>query len=391
MLPDTEKKKRGRPPKQVAVPSPEINPDFHIGIFLKSPKVYTGGRYYAQLLSAALSQRCKVTLVTDAQPVHFNENFNAYLNSENHRILIDPQYGESITHNSFDAILSLPMRETLHAAKYAGRFNVPYYPVLFETPDWLASSGLGRQLDAKAPYWVEYRKILPQAAGIITISELAKVAIQDWIEMPEIHVLSPPLNLALINSVLADSQIHKDDRSIAVIGGAVGIPNMNVILRKLIQHSQRPKTMYFIGNAFDSISMNQKRMLKRFAYGKKIQLVMQSLCTDAIKFACLKRSNVLMFPSQFEGFGIPPAEALAFKTKVVAFDLPILRAVYGDKIRYVRMNGIDDYIKAVVEELDVLDVNGTESTIDVEQFDPLRAAQKLLHILSVTKQERAVA
>jgi hypothetical protein len=59
---------------------------------------------------------------------------------------------------------------------------------------------------------------------------------------------------------------------------------------------------------------------------------------DMGKFTILARSKVLLYPSRFDGFGIPPMEALYMGTPVVAYDLPVLREVYGDAIKYVEMN-----------------------------------------------------
>jgi glycosyltransferase involved in cell wall biosynthesis len=43
---------------------------------------------------------------------------------------------------------------------------------------------------------------------------------------------------------------------------------------------------------------------------------------------------VLVFPSRYEGFGLPPLEALAAGTPVVASELPVLREVLADHARF---------------------------------------------------------
>jgi glycosyltransferase involved in cell wall biosynthesis len=60
----------------------------------------------------------------------------------------------------------------------------------------------------------------------------------------------------------------------------------------------------------------------------------------------------LAFPSRYEGFGLPPLEALACGTPVIASDLPVLREVTGDQARYVPVGDIDALAGALGAVLD---------------------------------------
>lgn len=46
-------------------------------------------------------------------------------------------------------------------------------------------------------------------------------------------------------------------------------------------------------------------------------------------------AHALVFPSEDEGFGLPPVEALACGTPVAACDVPVLREVLGDRVALV--------------------------------------------------------
>jgi glycosyltransferase involved in cell wall biosynthesis len=48
----------------------------------------------------------------------------------------------------------------------------------------------------------------------------------------------------------------------------------------------------------------------------------------------LTGARALVFPSEDEGFGLPPVEALACGTPVVCSDIPVLREVLGDRATY---------------------------------------------------------
>ena len=56
--------------------------------------------------------------------------------------------------------------------------------------------------------------------------------------------------------------------------------------------------------------------------------------TDAELRALLDHATALVFPSLFEGFGLPPLEAMACGCPVVASDIPTLREVCGDAVLY---------------------------------------------------------
>jgi glycosyltransferase involved in cell wall biosynthesis len=53
-------------------------------------------------------------------------------------------------------------------------------------------------------------------------------------------------------------------------------------------------------------------------------------------------ARLLAFPSRYEGFGLPPLEALAAGTPVVASDVPAVREVVGAATGMVDLVGIDD-------------------------------------------------
>jgi glycosyltransferase involved in cell wall biosynthesis len=50
---------------------------------------------------------------------------------------------------------------------------------------------------------------------------------------------------------------------------------------------------------------------------------------DALK-TCLAQSALLVQPSLYEGFGIPPLEAMMCGTKALISDIPVFREIYGD-------------------------------------------------------------
>jgi glycosyltransferase involved in cell wall biosynthesis len=55
-------------------------------------------------------------------------------------------------------------------------------------------------------------------------------------------------------------------------------------------------------------------------------------------------AHALVFPSDDEGFGLPPLEALACGTPVAACDVPALREVLGDRVSLVDVSDLDTLV-----------------------------------------------
>jgi glycosyltransferase involved in cell wall biosynthesis len=71
--------------------------------------------------------------------------------------------------------------------------------------------------------------------------------------------------------------------------------------------------------------------------------------------SAVAHASVFAFPSRYEGFGLPPLEALATGTPVVASDLPVLREVLGPHASYVPPDDPDALAGALRAALDAGD------------------------------------
>jgi glycosyltransferase involved in cell wall biosynthesis len=72
---------------------------------------------------------------------------------------------------------------------------------------------------------------------------------------------------------------------------------------------------------------------------------------DATVYAYMAHARALVYPSQLEGFGFPPLEAMALGTPVLAGDTPALREVLGDAARFCDPMDEEDLATALGEML----------------------------------------
>ncbi|QPH55849.1 glycosyltransferase [Pontivivens ytuae] len=68
---------------------------------------------------------------------------------------------------------------------------------------------------------------------------------------------------------------------------------------------------------------------------------------DAGVRALMARCRALLFPSVAEGYGLPVAEALTANLPVIASDLPELREIHGERVRYVTVSDREAWMLAI--------------------------------------------
>ncbi len=100
--------------------------------------------------------------------------------------------------------------------------------------------------------------------------------------------------------------------------------------------------------------------------------------------AAYRRADVLVLPSDAEGFGLPIIEALACGVPVIASDLPVLREVGGDAIRYCAVGDVDAWSTAMVEVIRERDAGGhlerrARATAHASRFSWSANAERAAH------------
>ena len=62
---------------------------------------------------------------------------------------------------------------------------------------------------------------------------------------------------------------------------------------------------------------------------------------EADKAALYSAAEVFCFPSLYEGFGIPPLEAMSCGVPVLAADIPVLHEVCGEAAKFIPPQNVD--------------------------------------------------
>ena len=237
-----------------------------------------------------------------------------------------------------------------------------------ENPSWFS----------RAYYWW-YKMMTPLAVRtsrhIITVSEFSKSEIlrfYPFVKPSKVSVLYPAVDTRFFLSF--DSQDALQERFALTVSSLD--PRKNFL--RLVEAFEGIEgcKLYIVGNANrvfggkggKDLEKDNVKILGRVSDEELLRLYHQAEC--------------FIFPSIYEGFGLPPLEAMACGCPVLAADIPVVHEVCADAVEYFDPHdprsiheAIVAYLKNTDTKKPLLKARGKDN---VERFSWLKSAQKLI-------------
>ena len=99
--------------------------------------------------------------------------------------------------------------------------------------------------------------------------------------------------------------------------------------------------------------------------------------------ALYRLARIFVFPSLYEGAGLPPLEAMACGTPVVASDNSAIPEIVGRNgllVNPYRVDAITEAIRSLLENSSFRDALGAQGKIRAQEFDWDKSARRVLDI-----------
>ena len=211
-----------------------------------------------------------------------------------------------------------------------------------------------------------YLKAFKKADAILTVSQFSKQEIIDnyRLKNPDIVVAGngwQHFNIENVDESIFDRYATRIKRGRYYFYLASLAPNKN--LRWILENAKKhPDTTYVIAGRF---------LGDRSGIEKLPNIVLVGYAKDAEARALMKYCRAFVFPSIYEGFGIPPMEALCMGARIILGDIPVLHEIYDGAALYINCQ------KPEVNLEELLD----SSNVDKEK----EAADKVLSLYSWEK------
>lgn len=205
-------------------------------------------------------------------------------------------------------------------------------------------------------YWhmLNYWIICKFNRHIFTVSEFSKSEIIKRYKIKENkititynawqHFVREPVDDSLINKF---QQLKKGEYFFAMSSIA-----KNKNFKWIVETAKRnPYCTFAIAGYFDL-----KRFGENLNLGGIKNIHFLGYVSDEEAKVLMKNCKAFLFPTLYEGFGIPPLEAISLGAKAVVSDIPCLREVYGDSVWYIEPYDYDvDLNKIIKEEVKLSD------------------------------------
>jgi glycosyltransferase involved in cell wall biosynthesis len=192
-----------------------------------------------------------------------------------------------------------------------------------------------------------YRLLIPRicqkALQIWTVSPFSMHSLQELLQIPKERIRVLPPGVVLPH--LPAQPLERKPKQILTVGSLDPRKNLSRLIQAVLLLSDDVELL-IVGSAAASFSQD---------LGLPAQLPSRIRFTgylsDAQLSACYTESSVFAFVSLYEGFGMPPFEALAAGCKLVLSDIPPLRENFATLARFTPAEDVKLLAQALQEAL----------------------------------------
>ena len=205
------------------------------------------------------------------------------------------------------------------------------------------------------PYKLNYKgvtkdaveRIVTEKIQLIAISEFTKSELISYTDITEgqISVIHQGVEFMPRNEPQGIS-LNEDCYKLLYVGGAGDNKNIDTIISCAEKLSEQIRVeLHLVGDNCWGYEHYRERASK--VQNSKLSIIFHDLISDQKLSGLYSSSDVFVFPSLHEGFGLPVIEAMIHQLPVCCSDIPIMHEVAGDVAQYFSPLDVESMHEAV--------------------------------------------
>lgn len=222
---------------------------------------------------------------------------------------------------------------------------------------------------------LQYYNSVAHSKLILTVSEFSKREIQEIYPKSKNRVFVVSEGWQHILDVQSDKDTLKKyglNEKNYFFSLYQSTPNKNI--KWVIETARRNHNQLFVISGWHNRKINIKDDVMNMAESLENVKVL-GYVTDGELKCLIKNCKFFLFPSIYEGFGLPPLEALGLGANVLAGDIPVMREILDDAVTY-----LDPYdFSSNVEDLEEIEYERRYRVL--EKYSWAKGAEQLYQLL----------
>jgi glycosyltransferase involved in cell wall biosynthesis len=213
--------------------------------------------------------------------------------------------------------------------------------------------------NTRNPIWKLNAKGLRKAEKIITVSQFSKEDISKYIKYPEeqIEIIPPAVDHHLYypdrnKKCLSKYGIGEDEKVILYVGAEEPRKNVQFLINSFSKLKNRiPQVKLLKVGTPNYIGVREKLLKQIAAMNLQKDVIFVGYLSEKELAEIYNAVDLFVFPSLYEGFGIPPLEAMACGTPVITSNTSSLPEVVGNAAIQADPYNVERFVEKMYEVL----------------------------------------
>ncbi|HOY46496.1 MAG TPA: glycosyltransferase family 1 protein [Candidatus Dojkabacteria bacterium] len=235
-------------------------------------------------------------------------------------------------------------------------------------------------LKSRTIYKLGAKLAAQKALKIITISKSVKEELIEYLKVPQskVEIVSPSLNAKLLE-IEPEFLDNIPSQYLLSVSTLEPRKNYETAIKgfKLIQ-KKFPNLKYIIAGKKGWYHEKIEQLIKQL--GLTEDVILTGYASDAQVKGLLMKARAYIYLSHYEGFGMPPLEAMYFRVPLLLSDIPVFRESFDKLAHFTNPNDPESVATSLLELLNETTIKDNSRIIKKYSWD--KSAKKLITIMN---------